>query len=125
MRGRLVFLALILASLTVASCSSSSAGITFDLKRADALAHAALIRPGDLPGSGWQTVADDRFETAGDYSNFQDCSGFEEIFKRVDEGLVGHAERLIQRPALGSILLVDLEVGIYRDSRTASGLSAL
>lgn len=121
MRNRLLISALALGAVMLALACGGSSGPRFDPKRGTEIAHAALFKPEDLPGTGWTTTEDDNFGTADEIPDTQNCQPTRDFNKTADEDVAGKAERQVQmkaRNAGESPLTVQLKVTIYhKDDR--------
>lgn len=104
--------------------SGGQGGTTWDVARADDLAHAALLVAADLPGSGWSTTDDDFDED--DEPMASACSDFEGFKKDARSANVVRAKRQMEKEGLtrndfGS--QVESTVTIFKDAKTASDLA--
>jgi hypothetical protein len=123
--------------MLAAACGSSSGGsilsptqtqapsqsqATFDVKRADAMAHAAVIGPADLPGFTWD-VLDDKFdeETAG---KLKPCTDLVSLADEETKARLGRASRRLTRSVANTSLRLNVS-GIVEIYPTAAQAKAL
>jgi len=97
---------------------------TWDLSKADDLAHAALIVAGDLPGSGW-SVDDDDF-TNDDKPMNAACGDFEGFKKDARNAQTVRAKRQLEKAGatrndFGT--QVESTITVFKDAKTASDLA--
>lgn len=122
-----------LALAFAALCASAACGggddtsqkITIDPKRADELAHATLLAPTDLPGTGWTVTADDQFNDAGPTAQTPACDAIRQQ-KEVSENIsgperAGRAERAYSRAGKADVpTSVDLEVAVFNTGKVVA-----
>jgi hypothetical protein len=125
MRRYLALLTSLAAIVLVGCASGRGSGSSLNIaKQADALAHALLIGPQVLPGSGWWVRATDAFESA-DVADAGEtrtqCSPTEnelaEADARVAAGRLGRAKVNLERAVETSPLplKVSLTIEVFRD----------
>jgi hypothetical protein len=105
------------------ACDKGTATVV-DPAKADAMAHAALISPRDLPGTDWVVQENDKFDTPEAYPDTSACSQWKSFPAAAQQGVVARAQRGIQRMTPGQPfpLIVSQQIGIYPDSKKPSDL---
>lgn len=122
------------ASATTAASggSNSGGGATVGTEKGNQIANASMLVVGDLPGSGWVVTATDDFEGSlldGADTELGDtpaCGAYvkkvTDAAKKAREARVGRAARTFDQPNSVFGSSVDVEVAVYKDSKTASTL---
>jgi hypothetical protein len=91
--------------------------VTLDPADAVELAHAALVAPGDLPGSGWEVTQEDSFSD-DDEPPFESeaCVAITEKMNAATDGSeehrAGRAQRTISRQGPNDILPTEIDVSV-------------
>ncbi len=116
-----------LAALAVfgVACGEDDGGATFDVKKADGIAHTAVLTAGDLPGKGWAVTDEDVFDESElpDTKSCQPITNARAKAKELTDGKkAGEAQRELGRKGSESNLSVDTEVVIFDTAKTV-GLS--
>jgi len=112
--------------------STSGGGATVGTEKGNQIANDAMLVVADLPGSGWVVTATDDFEGSlldGADTELADtpaCSAYvkkvTDAAKKAREARVGRAARTFDQPNAVFGSSVDVEVAVYKDSKTASTL---
>lgn len=108
--------------LSGANAGGSGGNQTWDIAKADELAHAALLVVGDLPGSGWE-VEDDDFDD--EPKTAAACADYARLVKEEGLARVARAERDFEKAGAGRNdfgTQIESSATVYRDAKTASDL---
>ncbi len=116
------------ASGTSASGASSNVGTD----QGNSIAHAAMISEQDLPGTGWTVVTTDEFGGSlldADQSELATTKACESYVQRVtkaaekaNQSRIGRASKSFQKTGALLGATVDVEVTVYKESKTAGEL---
>jgi hypothetical protein len=114
---------------TAASASATAAGNGSNSGTADGntVAHNAMISATDLPGTGWTEISTDEFSGSlldVDQSDFGDtpaCKTYvdklQKAAKTADDARIGRASKTFEQPNALLGASVDIEVGVYKNSK--------
>jgi hypothetical protein len=114
------FVALIF--LAFACSSSKGSKQTFDPQKADAEAHAALIKDTELSGSGWKTTQDDAFND-DELPSTAACQDLKSLQATAEKTRTARARREFERTASGSQVPLSVAENFHiydQDSRVQS-----
>ncbi len=83
---RAVAVFLLVVALAAIACGGDDGedAVTLDPARGDELAHAAIIEPGDLPGTGWTVTETDQFDD--NLTGFGDTAACKALAAKLDQG---------------------------------------
>jgi hypothetical protein len=109
--------------LLIACGSSKGSKQTFDPKKADAEAHAALLKEGELPGSGWKATGDDKF-TDDELAGVSGCGDMQAFENDAHKSEISRARRDFDRASSGALVpsSVSVDVHIYDNDGQVSTL---
>ena len=102
---------------------SGSASATFDTKKADDLAHQALLTVKDLPGKGWEVTEEDELDES-DLPDTKNCKPITDGKARAKELMAGkkkaETQRKIERDGTESVTEIETQVTVLDTAKTAS-----
>lgn len=112
-------------SSPTSDASTSSNSTTFDVKKADALAHASLVKANELPGAGWRSGGpDDDF--ADETPTAKECNEYGSFRASAEKDAAGKAKRDLTKDVKNSDTGVEvtLTVVVYDTVSKASSYMA-
>jgi hypothetical protein len=120
------------AATTATGGSSSGGGATVGTEKGNQIANDAMLVVADLPGSGWAMTATDQFDGSlldAEDSELTDTPACAPYVKKItnaakaaEAARVGRAARGFQQPNSLFGMSLDVEVAVFKDSKTPSTL---
>jgi hypothetical protein len=121
------------ASTTATTAGNGSdSGTELGTAQGNTIAHNAMISETDLPGDAWSTIATDEFSGSfldvegTDLGDTPACQTYvdkvQAAGQTAEAARVGRASKTFEQPNALLGASVDVEVGVYKDSKVASNL---
>jgi hypothetical protein len=126
------------AATSAASATATTAGNGSDSNDSggtadgDATAHNAMISEDDLPGGGWTVISTDEFGDSlldaddSDLSDLPSCKSYvdkiNQAAEKANQSRTGRASKSFEKTDALLGASVDVEVAVYKDSKSASDL---